>query len=77
MTKQEDNKAFKAKWIPFGMSLKNRADAHGIDWRKMSFENYIAAIQAAEKMGTARRSARCVMRYGKKSKRRPTKWTAD
>jgi hypothetical protein len=49
VTKQEDNKAFKAKWIPFGMRLKNRADAHGIDWRKMTFENFIAAIQAAEK----------------------------
>lgn len=47
--KSEDDREFKARWIPFGMRLKARADAFGIDWRELDLENYIAAIQAAEK----------------------------
>jgi len=49
VTKAEDDRDFKARWIPFGMRLKARADALGIDWRGLDLENYIAVIQAAEK----------------------------
>ena len=48
-SKTQDEKDFLARWIPYGKSLKNRAEAYGIDWRGLSFEQYIAAIGAAEK----------------------------
>jgi len=62
VTKAEDDRDFKARWIPFGMRLKARADALGIDWRGLDLENYIAVISSRREMGAARRSARCVKR---------------
>lgn len=48
MTKAEDDKDFMARWIPYGKRLKAKGDGFGIDWRKMTFEQYEAAIAFAE-----------------------------
>jgi hypothetical protein len=52
VTKQEDDKAFKAQWILFGMHWKKRGDAHGIEWRGKSFDDYRAQIIEKEKWAT-------------------------
>lgn len=46
--KTQDDRDFKGKWIAFGMSLKGRADGYGINWRKMSFEKFISAVEWAD-----------------------------
>lgn len=48
MTKQEDDKAFKAQWIPFGMWLKAKADSYGIDWRGKNLQTWMHEITDAE-----------------------------
>lgn len=42
--KKEDDAAFKARWIPYGMALKARGDALGVEWRGKSMEKYEAEI---------------------------------
>lgn len=48
MTKAEAQTAFKAKLIPWGMNLMNRAEAHGIDWQNISMSKLEAAVLFAE-----------------------------
>lgn len=48
MTKAEAQKAFKAKLIPWGMRLMNRAEEFGIDWQNMPIGKLEAAIIFAE-----------------------------
>jgi hypothetical protein len=48
MTKQQDDKEFKARWMAYGMSLKTRGDALGIEWRGKSFEKYEAEVSFYE-----------------------------
>lgn len=52
MTKAEAAKEFKARWIAYGMNLFNRAEAHGVDWRKMNLEQLSAAVILAEEYAT-------------------------
>jgi hypothetical protein len=48
MTKAEAQKEFKSKWIAYGMRLFTRAEAHGVDWRKLSPSKLEAEILFAE-----------------------------
>lgn len=48
MTKSEAQKAFKAKLIPWGMRLMNRAEEFGIDWQNLPIGKLEAAIIFAE-----------------------------
>lgn len=47
-TKQEDDKAFLARWIAYGKHLKIRADAHGVKWQGVPFETWHGEIILAE-----------------------------
>jgi hypothetical protein len=52
MTKAEAQKAFKARLIPWGMKLMNRAEAHGVDWERLPIEKLEAAVIFAEELAT-------------------------
>lgn len=47
-SKAQDDSDFKARWIPFGMALKKKADGYGIDWRSMSMENFFKTLTTIE-----------------------------
>jgi hypothetical protein len=46
--KAQDRAEFMEKWLAYGFHLKNRADAHGVDWRGKTFETWEAEIVFAE-----------------------------
>jgi len=48
MTKAEAQTKFKAKLIPWGMRLMNRAEAVGVDWENLPVEKLEAAVIFAE-----------------------------
>jgi len=48
MTKREDDKEFLARWIAFGMALKNKADGYGVEWRGKPLETWMHEITDAE-----------------------------
>lgn len=39
---------FMSRWIPWGIRLLYRAEAHGIDWRALPLEDLRAAVLEAE-----------------------------
>jgi hypothetical protein len=41
-------KEFLAEWIKYGAKLFNRAEAHGVEWRRMPIQNVPAAVDFAE-----------------------------
>lgn len=43
---------FLARWIPYGMKLLARAEAHGIEWQNMPLEKLEAAVICAEEFAT-------------------------
>lgn len=47
-TRQDPGQDFKARWIAFGMMIKNRADGYGVDWRGKTFEKWLSEITFAE-----------------------------
>lgn len=47
-SRTRDNKDFMARWIPYGMALKAKADGYGIEWRNKSFEQLMSEIVFAE-----------------------------
>lgn len=46
--KSQDDAEFLHRWIAFGKALKAKADGYGIDWARMSFEEWQSAITFAE-----------------------------
>lgn len=48
MTKAEAQTKFKAKLIPWGMRLMNRAEEFGIDWENLPISKLEAAVIFAE-----------------------------
>lgn len=67
MTKAESGKAFLSKWIPYGKSLMNRADALGVDWKGIEPWKLEAAIIFAEEQAIPdeyRRPTNIQKRYG-------------
>ena len=49
---KETRDAFLAKWIPYGMNLLARAEAHGVDWSRMPTEQIEGAVILAEEWAT-------------------------
>lgn len=47
-SRTKDNKEFMARWIPFGMALKAKADGYGVEWRGKALEKWMAEINFAE-----------------------------
>lgn len=46
--KREDDKAFRARWIAFGMMLKGKADGYGLKWQGKDFQTWMHEITDAE-----------------------------
>jgi hypothetical protein len=44
--------AFKAYWLKYGMSLFNRAEAHGVKWLDIKPDQLSAAVILAEEFAT-------------------------
>lgn len=52
MTREEKRQAFLKRWIPYGINLLARAEAHGVDWEKISLEKLEAEVLFAEEWAT-------------------------
>lgn len=44
----EARREFLSRWIPYGIDLLTRAEAHGLDWRNIRMEQLDAHIIFAE-----------------------------